>query len=150
MRCLFIVSRGVGAYLLVLVSLGALWGCSPQAGTPAEWRVSLQEAREAIEHNRAVVFDIREPSEHATGVAAGMQLLPMSQLNQRLSEIPQDPAQPVLIICNTQNRSSRVVQAMRDAGWSNVQYVHGGMDQWTRQRWPVFQPMGAAGAASAQ
>jgi rhodanese-related sulfurtransferase len=117
-----------------------LSACSPAA--PPEWQVSLDEARQLLERGDAVVFDIREPDEHATGVAQGMRLLPVSQLDKRVSEIPKDSGQPVLIICNTQNRSSKVVEALREAGWTNVRFVNGGMSEWAKRGWPMFKPMG--------
>ena len=127
--------------LLGLASLALAAGCSADA-TPDPLRVSLEEGRQLFESQQVVMFDIREPDEHATGVANGAQLLPMSQLNQRAGEIPKDPAQPVLIICNTQNRSSKVVQAMKEAGWTNVRYVHGGMSGWAEKGWPTIKPFG--------
>lgn len=120
----------------LMLTLG-LMACS---GAPADWRVSLEEGRSILENRQALVFDIREPKEHATGVAEGAFLLPMSQLNQRVSEIPRDPAQPVLLICNTQNRSAKVVEALREAGWTNVRYVHGGMSDWAKRGWPMIKP----------
>lgn len=127
--------------LLGAAALALAAGCSADA-TPDPLRVSLEEGRQLFESKQVVMFDIREPDEHATGVANGAQLLPMSQLNQRAGEIPKDPAQPVLIICNTQNRSSKVVEAMKDAGWTNVRYVHGGMSDWARKGWPMVKPFG--------
>lgn len=127
--------------LLGLATLAMTAGCSDQA-TPDPLRISLEEGRQLFESKQVVMFDIREPDEHATGVANGAQLLPMSQLNQRAGEIPKDPAQPVLIICNTQNRSSKVVQAMEEAGWTNVRYVHGGMSGWAEKGWPTIKPFG--------
>jgi rhodanese-related sulfurtransferase len=121
---------------VALLALG-LTACSP---APEEWRVNLEQGRAILEAREAVVFDIREPKEHATGVAAGAVLLPMSQLNQRVGEIPRDPNQPVLLICNTQNRSSKVVEALREAGWTNVRYVHGGMSDWAQRGWPMVRP----------
>ena len=129
--------------LLLMPALG-LWplaGCNAQPA--ADGQVSLDEARRLMERGEARVFDIREPDEHATGVARGMALLPMSQLKQRLGEIPQDPNQPVLLICNTQNRSGRVVRAMREAGWANVRFVQGGMSEWARRGWPLVKPAAA-------
>jgi rhodanese-related sulfurtransferase len=116
-------------------------GCTG-TDTPDPLRVSLEEGRQLFETRQALMFDIREPVEHATGIANGARLLPMSQLKERLGEIPNDPAQPVLIICNTQNRSSKVVQAMKDAGWTHVRYVHGGMSDWARNGWPMVKPFG--------
>lgn len=110
-----------------------------QAAGPAS--VSLETARAELEAGRALMFDIREPDEYrATGVAAGAKLLPMSQLQQRLREIPADAKQPVLLICNTQNRSRRTLEALRKAGWENVRYVEGGMSEWVRRGWPVVPP----------
>jgi rhodanese-related sulfurtransferase len=127
--------------LLGLASLALAAGCSADA-PPGPQRGSLEEGPQRFERQQVVMLDIREPDEHATGVANGARLLPMSQLNQRAGEIPKDPAQPVLIICNTQNRSSKVVQAMKDAGWTNVRYVNGGMSDWAQKGWPMVKPFG--------
>src|SRR5690606_10501685 len=89
--------------------------------------VDLDTARAELEAGRAIMIDIREPDEHATGVARGARLLPMSQLRSRVSEIPVESNQPVLLICNTQNRSSAVLKALREHGYAHVRYVHGGM-----------------------
>jgi rhodanese-related sulfurtransferase len=129
---------------LTLLGLAAaamlIVGCSSDATAGDPLRVSLEEARQLFENRQVMMFDIREPHEHATGIANGAQLLPMSQLNQRASEIPKTPDQPVLIICNTQNRSSKVVQAMQEAGWTNVRYVNGGMSRWAQNGWPMVKP----------
>jgi rhodanese-related sulfurtransferase len=103
--------------------------------------VGLDELRTALSDRRTVVFDIREPQEHATGVAVGARLLPMSQLGARLVEVPRDPAQPVLLVCNTQNRSRRAVEALRSRGYTNVRYVNGGMSGWAAKGWPLVAPL---------
>lgn len=108
--------------------------------------VSLEVARAEHEAGRAVLIDIREPQEHATGVAAGVRLLPMRQLNQRLHEIPTRPDQPVLLICNTQNRSSATLRALRERGYVHVRYVNGGMSEWARRGWPMVKPSAGSGA----
>jgi len=94
------------------LGVGPLFSACSDAPPDADTlRVSLEEGRQLFESKQVLMFDIREPKEHATGVASGAVLLPMSQLNQRLGEIPKDPAQPVLLICNTQNRSGKVAQS---------------------------------------
>ena len=102
--------------------------------------MSLEVARAEAEAGRAVLIDIREPSEHATGVAAHARLLPMRQLGTRLAEIPTDTSKPVLLICNTQNRSSATLKALRERGYPHVRYVQGGMSEWVRRGWPVVKP----------
>ncbi len=107
---------------------------------PNELSIDLPGARAEHEAGRAILFDIREPQEHATGVAQGARLLPMSELGARLAEIPNDPAQPVLLICRTNNRSANVVHALRERGWTNVRFVVGGMSMWAVQGWPMVAP----------
>lgn len=102
--------------------------------------VSLETARDELAAGRAILIDIREPDEHARGVAAGARLLPMQQLGRRLSEVPTDPAQPVLLIFNTQNRSRATLRALRERGYAHVRYVDGGMSEWVRRGWPTVPP----------
>ena len=104
--------------------------------------VTLDQARADAEAGRALLVDIREPDEHATGVAPGARLLPMRQLSSRLAELPKD--RPVLLICNTQNRSRATYDALRQRGYTNIQYVEGGMSEWTKRRWPLVAPAKAA------
>jgi rhodanese-related sulfurtransferase len=125
--------------LLKWLVCGSLWPLAA-AGQPDSDMVSLETARAEFEAGRAILIDIREPAEHATGVAAGAQLLPMRQLSNRWKEIPTDPQRPVLLICNTQNRSAATLKALRQQGYSHVRYVSGGMSEWVRRGWPVVKP----------
>lgn len=120
------------------------------AGAGAAWAqasmevVSLEDARRWHEAGQAILIDIREPQEHATGVAAGALLLPMSQLSKRLAEIPIHPTQAVLLICNTQNRSANTLRALRSQisaeKYAHVRYVQGGMSEWAKRGWPMVKP----------
>jgi rhodanese-related sulfurtransferase len=122
-----------------LITLGLVAAaCSPSVADGDV--VSLDAARAQYEAGHALLIDIREPAEHATGVAPGARLLPMRQLNARLSEIPNEPTQPVLLICNTQNRSSATLRNLRERGYGNVRYVQGGMSEWARRGWPLVKP----------
>jgi rhodanese-related sulfurtransferase len=100
--------------------------------------VSLDQARAELEAGKALLVDVREPEEHATGVAPGARLLPMRQLSARLAELPRD--RPVLLICNTQNRSRATFDALRERGWTNLRYVNGGMSEWNRRGWKTVKP----------
>jgi rhodanese-related sulfurtransferase len=132
-----------------LLASGAAW-CSPFAlnstfaQTALEEQISLPDARRLHQAGSAILIDIREPDEHATGVAAGARLLPMSQLGQRVREIPVDSTVPVLLICRTQNRSSATLRALRrqlgEQNYAHVRFVHGGMSEWAQRGWPMVQP----------
>jgi rhodanese-related sulfurtransferase len=130
-------SRRQIAILVLGLGLGVT-ACSEAAN--AGDSVSLDVARTEFEAGRATLIDIREPNEHATGVAKGAQLLPMRQLGARLAEIPTASDKPVLLICNTQNRSSATLSALREKGYKHVRFVQGGMSEWVRRGWPVVKP----------
>jgi rhodanese-related sulfurtransferase len=114
-----------------------LQACSPELALP---NVSLEQARAEHEAGRVMMIDIRESQEHATGVAQGVVLLPMSQVAQRVAEIPKQTDQPVLLICNTQNRSRAVTEALQEQGFTNIRYVNGGMSEWAKRGWPMVKP----------
>ena len=103
--------------------------------------VTIDTARAAVDRREAILIDIREPEETASGVAPGARLLPGRQAAARVSEIPTDPKQPVLLICNTQNRSRALLKTLRErGGYDHVQYVTGGMSEWARRGLPMVKP----------
>jgi rhodanese-related sulfurtransferase len=136
-------AMGLAAWAALFpLATAVLAGCD-KAGASTD-AVSLDDARKALAEGKTLVFDVREPDEHATGVAAGVRLLPMKQLARRVAEIPKDPVQPVLLICRTQNRSSASLKVLREQGYTNVRYVEGGMSEWARRGWPMVKPAATA------
>jgi rhodanese-related sulfurtransferase len=125
--------RKITAMLLSLT----LVACS---GPNATDQISLEEARTAHESGKVLLIDIRERREHLTGVAQGAVLLPMSELPEKQSLIPKDPEQPVMLICNTQNRSKATLEKLKQQGYQNIRYVEGGMSQWAAKGWPMVTP----------
>ena len=130
-----VMVRALASAGLVLAALALPLSASAQSSA-----VSLDQAREEHEAGKALLVDIREPDEHATGVVPGARLLPMRQLSARLAELPRD--RPVLLICNTQNRSRATFDALRERGWTNLRYVNGGMSEWNRRGWKTVKPGG--------
>lgn len=126
----FLSSLACGAVLLAL-----------QGNVQAQnTSVSLEEARDAIQKSSTVVIDIREPGEQTGGVAQGALLIPMGQLEKRLAEITKSKSDPIILICQTQNRSSRLVAQLNAAGYTHASYVSGGMSQWAARGWPMVKP----------
>jgi rhodanese-related sulfurtransferase len=124
-------------FMLIAGMIFLLSGCTANAATPF---VSLDQVRIALEQKSAMVLDIREPTEHATGVAEGAKLMPMGLIAKRIAELPKAVDTPLYVICNTQNRSARVVEQLRAAGFTNASYVMGGMSAWASRGWPMVKP----------
>jgi rhodanese-related sulfurtransferase len=87
------------------------------------------EAAEAIvlAGTSAWLLDVREQHEWDSGHARGAHLIPMSVIEQRVGEIPED--QPILVICQGGYRSWQVTKALVVAGFDATN-VAGGMDAW--------------------
>ena len=83
----------------------------------------------------ALVVDVREPHEFAAARIEGSLLVPMSQIGQRLDDIPRD--RPLLVLCQVGGRSARVTGFLRQQGFEDVGNVAGGIDAWQRMGLPV-------------
>jgi rhodanese-related sulfurtransferase len=88
----------------------------------------------------AVLLDVREDDEWTAGHAPGAVHVPMTQLAERLEEVPE--GDPLYVICRTGGRSARVTAYLNSQGWDSVN-VAGGMSVWAR----AGRPLVAEGAA---
>jgi len=88
--------------------------------------VSAQEAV-ALVGDGAYLLDVREQSEWDEGHAPQAVLVPLSELADRVDEVPAD--RDVLVVCHSGMRSMRATAALRRAGLRAVN-VEGGMLAW--------------------
>jgi rhodanese-related sulfurtransferase len=75
----------------------------------------------------AWLLDVREQDEWDAGHAPEAHLVPMSVIERRSDEIPDE--QRILVICHSGYRSWQVTRALVAAGYDAVS-VAGGMDAW--------------------
>ena len=80
------------------------------------------------------VLDVREPYEWRTGVVPGATLLPMSELEARVSEL--DTSRPYAVVCASGSRSVAVSNWLAERGF-RVANVVGGMALWMGGGHPV-------------
>lgn len=126
--------------LLSCVATTGLWLALQSGALAGAASVTLEDARSALEKSSAVVIDVREPGEHTNGVAKGALLIPMGQVEQRLSAVAPSKTQPIILLCATQNRSARLADKLRAVGYSQISYAQGGMSQWSSRGWPMIKP----------
>lgn len=73
------------------------------------------------------VLDVRAQSEWDSGHIPGAMLIPLPQLEARMSEVP---AEPFAVSCRTGYRSSIACSLLQRAGHRNVMNVAGGWERW--------------------
>ena len=90
--------------------------------------------------SEARLVDVREPEEWAAGHAPGATHIPLGELGDRYTEIPQDG--PVYLICRSGARSNRAAHALAGAGWDALN-VADGMQGWAAAGRPLTNDSGA-------
>lgn len=73
----------------------------------------------------AVVLDIREEYEWSLGTLPGATLIAMSELVDRIDELPKDRA--ILCVCRSGSRSHQVAAYLIHLGFADVANMAGGM-----------------------
>lgn len=85
-------------------------------------QVKVDEVRELIE-NQAFFLDVREKNEFESGHLINAHNIPLSELRERMDEIPKDQA--VYVHCRSGQRSYNAVMALQNSGFSKVFNVSG-------------------------
>lgn len=103
--------------------------------------VSPREALQQLSAG-ALLLDVREPYEHATGMAEGAVALPLGELLQRIQELAPDKDTAILAICAHGPRSLRAAHALQQLGYARVVSVAGGTARWIDEGLPIQKPGG--------
>lgn len=74
------------------------------------------------------IIDVRQPGEYEQGHIPGAKLIPVGELDSRLSEIDKD--KPALVYCAIGGRSRVAAQLMAGKGFSRVINLSGGFKAW--------------------
>ena len=90
----------------------------------------------------AVVVDVREQDEWDAGHAPGAIHIPLGDLPQRLGDLPDTDAEPVVLVCRSGNRSGRAAAWLTQQGFDVVN-MDGGMKAWAASGKPLAGPDGA-------
>lgn len=75
----------------------------------------------------ALLLDVREPHEWDLGHSPLALSIPMSELNARVHELPDD--RQIMVVCHAGSRSHRVADALRQVGYDATNIL-GGMVAW--------------------
>ncbi len=85
-------------------------------------QVNVDKVRELVESN-AYIVDVREVREFENGHIKGAKNIPLSELRERVNEIPKDI--PVYLHCRTGQRSYNATLALQNLGYKNIYNITG-------------------------
>jgi phage shock protein E len=81
-----------------------------------------------------LLLDVRTPEEYADGHISGAVNIPLAELANQLSQVPQNI--PVVVYCRSGNRSAQAATLLKEAGYTQVLDM-GGIVDWVEAGYPV-------------
>ena len=97
------------------------------------------EAVALINRANALVLDVRDPAEFASGHIAGAKNIPVAELDTRIKEIRRFKDKPVLVNCQSGARSAKARELLGKQEFSNVRSLQGGLEAWTQAKLPLVK-----------
>ncbi|HEX7889637.1 MAG TPA: rhodanese-like domain-containing protein [Ramlibacter sp.] len=122
-------------FLVAIVAGGLLlW---PGLAKGARSGVSPEAAVQLMNREKAVVVDVGEAEEFASGHIAGARNVPVNQLEQRLPEVVKNKGVPVILVCPSGARAQRALGVAKTLGYEKAVVLGGGLRAWKEANLPV-------------
>lgn len=118
------------------VSLGAIVFYHQRTGSQA---VGPQKAVMLINRQDAIVVDVREKKEFETGHIVDSINIPLSKMDQRVTELKKHMEKPVVVVCKMGQQSGEAATKLQQAGHGEVFKLSGGLTEWKAQSLPLVQ-----------
>lgn len=97
--------------------------------------ISVQQAYEYYQSGDYFFLDVREQEEWDNFHIPDTTLIPLGELPDRLAEVPTD--KPIVVVCNSGNRSQTGRDMLLRAGFTNVTSMEGGVTAWSDLGYPI-------------
>ena len=99
--------------------------------------ISTLQATLLINQQNALVLDVREAAEYEKGHVLNARHLALGDLAARSADIEKYKARPVIVVCESGNRSEKAVAALRKMGFGQVFSLSGGIGAWRQAGLPL-------------
>ncbi len=124
--------------ILVMFLSGAmlLWPLVQRRLSPAK-EIGNLNATHLINHQDAILVDVRETREFEGGRLPKALHIPLSQLDSRSGELAKLTGRPVIAYCASGHRSRSAGNALAKMGFKDIYTLHGGYRAWKDAGLPV-------------
>jgi len=96
-----------------------------------------QEATLKINHDDAIVLDVREDSEFVEGHILDSIHIPLGALSSKIKNLEKYRQHPIIISCRSGNRSSRACHILKKNEFEQVFNLKGGITAWETSGLPL-------------
>ena len=99
--------------------------------------IDVEPAEEVIEAGGVLVVDVREPDEFTGGHIPEAVNMPLGEMSDYAAFLPEDHEAPILVVCQTGNRSLSGALFLTSLGYRNVRSINGGTHGWLVGGYPI-------------
>jgi len=123
----------VAGFLAVLSALA--WNIITDPG--GKNAVDPLAATALINHEEAVVLDVRSMAEFKDGHIVNAVNIPLNGLGNNVKQLEKHRKRPIVTVCRSGSRSGAACSLLRKHGFENVKNLRGGMMAWESANLPV-------------
>lgn len=107
-------------------------GLPPDYQFQDEWEITPRDARDELRGPHApILLDVRMPDELDTASVEGAVAIPLPELPTRLDELEHARDKRIITMCHRGRRSLRAASILRNAGFTDVVSMAGGIHLWS-------------------
>lgn len=99
--------------------------------------IGTLEATRLMNQPGALVLDVREAAEFTSGHLPRARHIPLAELGKRIEELAKFKEKPVVVTCHSGARSGTACRTLKNAGFTNVHNLKGGVPAWTQASLPL-------------
>ena len=124
-------------FVALFVILGALVGGEILRKMRGITALNPTQALQLINHQDAVVVDVRDSADFKTGHLPNAHHIPVGELKQRLKELNKFKEKPIILYCRTDTRAGSAGAQLKKEGFSMVSTLQGGIAAWQNASLPL-------------
>lgn len=102
-------------------------------------QLSPQQAVQLINHENAIVVDIRTLEGYNSGHIVDAVSLPFSELNDKIKKLEKSKTQPIIVVCEMGKESIQAVTLLGQKGFARVYSLEGGLRAWKLADLPLVK-----------
>lgn len=124
-------------FTMLALILALLFGSNIYSVISGVEQISPADAILKINHERALVIDVREDKEFVEGHIINSLHIPVGSMQQRLNELEKHKDKQIIISCRSGARSNSACNILRKQGFENVFNLKGGIMAWQNANLPL-------------
>lgn len=101
--------------------------------------LTAAEAVTLINRANAVVVDVRDDAEFASGHITDAVHIPLANLEERVGELKKYKNKAILVSCQRGMRSAKACEILRKAEFTQVHNLQGGLNAWVEAKLPIVK-----------